>query len=121
MIEVIKGMPSHVAAFRATGTVSGKDYREIINPFVKKVAEDTGKICYMLILKTELKNYTLGAWVADGFLGLRHFSKWKKLAIVTDKKSIRNFTNTFGFLIPCPTKGYLMEDLEKATRWVSEG
>lgn len=120
MIEVIHGLPPHVTAFRATGTVTREDYQKIINPYVKKVADTHGKINYMLVLETELANYTLGAWIEDGLLGFRHYSKWKKLAIVSKKDGIRKFTENFGFLIPCRTKGFKMEDLVSAKEWISD-
>lgn len=120
MIEVIHGLPSHVSAFRATGIVTRADYHNVINPHVKNVAASFGKINYLLILETELNNYTLGAWIEDGLLGFRHYSKWKKLAIVTENDSIKKFTDNFGFLIPCPTRGFKMEDLIAAKEWISD-
>ena len=120
MIEVLHGFPGHVTAFRATGKVTRDDYYNVINPYVKNVATTFGKINYMLILNTELKNYSIGAWIEDGLLGFRHFSKWKKLAIVTEKDSIKKFTNTFGIFIPCPTKGFKMEELPLAKKWISD-
>jgi hypothetical protein len=120
MIEVIPGLPPHVTAFRATGIVTRDDYHKIINPLVKSVATSFGKINYMLVLNTPLTSYTLGAWIEDGLLGFRHYSKWKKLAIVTDKESVKKFTESFGFLIPCPTKGFRMEDISLAKKWISD-
>lgn len=120
MIEIIEGIPNQVAGFRATGTVCVKDYRNVINPRVQKVVSEFGKIAYLMVLDTPLKNYTLGAWIQDGLLGLRYFSKWKKLAIVAHSTRIKKFTDTFGFLIPCPTKGFNTEDLQSAIIWVSE-
>lgn len=120
MIEVIQGLPPYVTAFRATGTVTKEDYHKIINPLVKKVATSFGKINYMLVLNTKLKNYTLRAWIEDGLLGFRYYSKWKKLAIVTEKNGIKKFTDVFGFLIPCPTKGFKMEEFDAAKKWVSD-
>ncbi len=120
MIEVIHGLPAHVTAFRATNTVTRDDYQKIINPYVRKVADTHGKINYMLVLETELTNYTLGAWIEDGLLGFRHYSKWKKLAIVSEKDGIKKFTENFGFLLPCPTKGFKMEDLVSAKEWISD-
>jgi hypothetical protein len=120
MIEVIEGLPGHVTAFRATGTVTKDDYQKVINPIVKNAVVAFGRVSYMLVLNTELKNYTLGAWIEDGLLGLRHYSKWEKLAIVTEKDSIKKFTDNFGFLIPCPTKGFKMEELGAAKKWVSD-
>ena len=120
MIEVIQGFPGHVTAFRAIGKVTKDDYYNVINPYVKNVAISFGKINYMLILNTELKNYSIGAWIEDGLLGFRYFSKWRKLAIVTEKDSIKKFTNTFGIFIPCPTKGFKMEELPVAKEWISD-
>lgn len=120
MIEVIQGLPAHVAAFRATGIITRQDYHVIINPLVKNIAVESGKINYLLVLSTPLKNYTVGAWIQDAFLGLRYFSKWKKLAIVTEKAGIRKFTDTFGKLIPPETKGFKMEDLPIAKQWISD-
>ena len=57
MIEVIQGLPGHVTAFRATGNVTRDDYYKIINPLVKNVVTSFGKINYMLVLNTSLKNY----------------------------------------------------------------
>ena len=119
MIEVIEGFPAYVTAFRATGNITSDDYHKIINPLVKSVAAASKKINYMLVLNTALKNYTVGAWIQDGLLGLRHFSKWNKLAIVTERNGIKKFTNTFGIFIPCPTKGFKMEEISEAKQWIS--
>ena len=120
MTEVIQGLPAYVTAFRATGTVTKDDYYNIINPYVKNVAKTCPKMNYMLVLNTSIKNYTLGAWIQDGLLGARYFSKWNKLAIVTEKDGIKKFTDTFGIFIPAPTKGFKMENLDLAKKWISE-
>lgn len=120
MIEIIQGFPPYVTAFRATGKVTSEDYHNVINPMVKSVAYSQGKVNYLLLLETPIKNYSIGAWMEDALLGFRYFRKWNKLAIVTKKNSIRNFTNSFGFLVPCPTKGYSFEDIDEAKEWIAE-
>ena len=70
MIEVIQGLPPHVTAFCATGKVTKDDYYKVINPLVKKVAATFGKINYMLVLNTELKNYN-----SVHLFGLEYFNK----------------------------------------------
>jgi hypothetical protein len=120
MIEVIQGFPGHVTAFRATGKVTKDDYYNVINPYVKNVVTSFGKINYLLVLNTELKNYSIGAWIEDGLLGFRYFSKWKKFALITEKDSIKKFTDTFGIFLPCPTKGFKMEEYSMAKEWISD-
>ncbi len=120
MVEVITGLPKNVAAFNATGKVTADDYNKIINPIVKKIEKDFGKINYLLLLNTPLSNYTPGAWIKDLLLGIRYFPKWNKLGIVSDKKSIKRFTDFFGKFLPSVTKGFLIEDTEIAKRWISD-
>jgi hypothetical protein len=120
MIEVIPGFPGHVTAFRATGKVTKEDYYNVINPVVKNVVISFGKINYLLVLNTELRNYSIGAWIEDGLLGFRYFSKWKKFAVVTEKDSVKKFTNTFGIFLPCPTKAFKMEEYATAKDWISD-
>ena len=120
MIEVITGLPPQVAAFNATGKVTAADYKKTVNPLVKKIEKEYGKINYLLLLNTSLKNYSVGAWIQDLLLGLRYFPKWNKLAIVSDKKGIKKFTDFFGRFLPSVTKGFLLGDTEIARRWISE-
>lgn len=120
MIEIIPGFPSHVAAFNATGKITADDYTRTINPLVKKIEKEFGKINYLLVLNTPLSNYSLGAWIKDGLLGFRYFPKWNKLAIVSEKKRIKKFTDFFGKFLPSVTKGFMMQDLDIAKRWISE-
>jgi SpoIIAA-like len=120
MIEVIHGLPSYVTAFRATGIVTREHYLIIINPLVKSVVTAFGKVNYMLVLNTSIRNYTTGAWIEDALLGIRYFNKWKKIAIVTEKDEVKKFTDTFGKLIPPQTKGFKLEDLSIAKQWISD-
>ena len=120
MIEVIHGLPAYVTAFRATGRVTGDDYLTIINPLVKSVVTVFGEVNYMLVLNTSLKNYTAGAWIEDALLGIRYITKWRKLAIVTEKNEIKKFTDIFGKLIPPQTRGFKMEELGIARQWISD-
>ena len=120
MIEIIQGLPSNVAAFNATGKITGKDYDEIINPIVKNIYKEFGKINYLLVLNTSLNLYSLEAWLKDGILGFVYFTEWKKIAIVSNKQSIKTFTDIFGKLLPGSTRGFMMEDLDTAKHWIAE-
>ncbi|MEO6187276.1 MAG: STAS/SEC14 domain-containing protein [Ginsengibacter sp.] len=119
MIEVITGLPAHVAGFRAKGKITTEDYEKIIFPLVDSVAKSFGKINYLLVIETPLSNFSAGAWLDDAFLGIKYFTRWRKLAIVSEKDEIKKFTDVFGKLIPGMTKGFLMRDLPLAKEWVS--
>ena len=120
MVQLITGLPHKVAGFTAIGKISQSDYDTIINPKVASIYEEFNKINYLLVLETPLSNFSAGAWIKDAVLGFVYFTQWNKIAIVTKKKSVKKFTDIFGKFIPGKTRGFMMEDIEKAMRWVSE-
>ena len=120
MIETIKEIPANVAAFRATGIVTREDYQNIVVPEVDRLVNKTDELNFLLVLDTDVENFTAGAWMEDALLGLKNLAKWHRAAIVTDSDTIINFTNGFSYLVPGEFMGFKMEMYEAAVNWVSE-
>lgn len=120
MIHYLHDLPSNIVGFKATGEITEKDFTETIIPKVNKLVEKTDTLNYLLVLETSLKNFTISAWIKDAMMGIKHLTKWNKVAIVSDIESIRNFTNFFSYLMPGEYKGFEHRDLQKAINWVSE-
>jgi hypothetical protein len=72
-----------------------------------------------LVLETKVENFTAGAWYQDMVAGLKHLTAWKKMAIVTDQKSVENFTDAFSYVTPGEAKGFSLDELDEAITWVS--
>lgn len=117
MIAILDA-PYNVAAFKAMGTVNKADYEAIVLPHTEKRLDDTGEINFLLWLDTDLGNFTLGAWLQDILLGLKHLTEWRRAAIVTDSEAIIKFTNGFSLLAPGEFKGFKPEQYEAALQWV---
>lgn len=120
MIQAIEQLPSNMVGFKATGEVTEADFTDTVMPQVKALTEKTGKLNYMLVLDTSIKNFTAGAWFKDAVMGLRHLTKWNRAAIVTDVAGIRTFTEIFSVLMPGEFKGFEHKDLQAAIDWASE-
>ncbi len=118
MIEIIKGLPDNVCGFIAKGTITGKDYDLVVYPEVKRIARHSKKINYLLIIETSLEKYTPGAWIKDALLGLKYFTRWNKIAIVSEKNSIKKFTIFFGNFIPGKARGFLSSEVTIAKEWI---
>jgi hypothetical protein len=119
MFTLIHDLPPHVVGVQATGVVGREDYEQVMLPAMADLYRRKGRVSLLLQLETELHNYTRGAWMEDAKLGMRYFNRWHRVAIVSRKPGIRWFTDTFGMLVPGEYKGFLMEDLVEAKRWVS--
>lgn len=86
---------------------------------MEDLVKHQGQINYLLVMETDIQNFTAAAWWEDFKLGLKNFTKWKKVAIVTDQKGIEWFSDVFRHFIPGESKGYKLSELEDAIQWVS--
>jgi hypothetical protein len=120
MIEHLQNLPKNIVGFKATGEITEEDFTKTIMPKVQELIDKTNQLNYMLILETPLGNFTIGAWMKDAMMGLKHLTKWNRTAIVSDTSAIRNFTDFFSFLMPGEYKGFEHQDLQNAIDWVSE-
>lgn len=119
MIQLIKS-PDNVAAFRALGEVTKKDYDEVVVPAVEALVNRTDELNFLLDLDTDLANYTMGAWFEDIMIGFKNLGKWHKAAIVTNSEKIISFTNAFSYIAPGEYKGFKKDELEVALLWVGD-
>jgi hypothetical protein len=120
MLSILDDAPDNVVAFRATGEIDKNDYTDTLVPAVDYQVKKQGKINFMLVLDTSLKNFTMGAFLKDLGVGLKHFTKWHKMAIVSESGGINKFTDLFSYVSPGEAKGFTHAELAEATKWVSE-
>jgi len=120
MLQFINDLPDHVVGIRATGEVNKDDYERVLIPHLEELAKRQGGINYLLVLETDVQNFSAAAWFEDFKLGLKNFTKWNKVAIVTDQASVEWLSDVFRHFIPGNSKGYKLSELEDAIRWVSE-
>ena len=120
MLTKINDIPGYVAGFVATGHIDKTDYDNILVPELERVDKEHGHIHFLMVLETPVKNFTLGAWLQDAWMGLKHYRGWKKIAIVTNEGAIESFTNKFGLIIPGKTKGFKLSELQTAKEWVAK-
>ena len=119
MLQLIEDLPAHVVGVRAVNAVTEEDYKKVLLPALEALSKTTGKINLIIVLETNVSNYTLGAWANDLKAGFMYFTKWHRIAIVSDQKLVRTFTNAFSFIAPGEYKGFPMAGLSIAKQWVA--
>lgn len=118
MLAEITGLPEQIFGVRATGEVTSEDLKNVLLPGLKRTADKFGEIRYLLVLETDVKNFTAGAWVQDAKAGLQNFTKWKKIAVVTEEKGVEWFTDIFTVATPGSSKGFKPAEIEEARNWL---
>lgn len=119
MLSKIQNLPDHVFGVRASGEVTADDLKNTLLPGLEALTDKYKEIYYILVLETKVENFTAGAWYQDMVAGLKHLTAWKKMAIVTDQKSVENFTDAFSYVTPGEAKGFSLDELDEAITWVS--
>ena len=121
MVAPIDDMPAGTLGFRASGKLTRDDYREVLEPLLRKAAE-SGEI-RMLFILTAFEGLEPGAWFDDiktGLgLGIGHHSAWKRSAIVTDVEWVGKAFQLFAWMTPGEVKVYRLNQLEEAKNWVA--
>ncbi len=120
MITLVDNLPPNMVGFKATGNVTEEDFTNVVMPKVKEAIEKNNELNYLLILETPIKNFTMGAWLQDAVMGLKHLFKWRRAAIVTDEEGIKTFTGIFSMVMPGEFKAFEHKDLQTAIYWAAE-
>ena len=119
MLSIIRDIPPHVFGVRATGQVTADDLKSVLLPGLEVLTQKHNDIYYLLVLETPVENFTAGAWFQDMVAGLKHFTKWKKIAVVTDETTVEKFTHAFSYIAPGESKGFKLSQLDEAIDWLS--
>lgn len=119
MIKIIRNAPKNVAAFEASGSVTKSDF-EIVFRRVKKVIEKEGELNYLLSLKTDISEFSMGAWLKDLMLGVKHLGKWNRCAIISDSKAIDLATKAMNSFTIGEFKVFSHSRYDDAMHWVSK-
>ena len=123
MIEPIEGMPERVLGFKASGKVTGEDYRTVLEPALRAAAE-TGEIRLLYVLEPDAE-LAAGAMVEDARTGLElgvgHHAAWKRTAIATDTDWIAKSIRMFAWMTPGDVRVFPTGELASARDWVAGG
>jgi hypothetical protein len=120
MLQFINDLPDDVVGIHAVGEVTKEDFDKVLIPRIDDLSKRQGEIKYLLVLETDVSNFTLAAWWKDLVMGLKHFTEWKRIAVVSDQKGVEWFTDAFKYFIPGNSKGFALSELEEAVQWIKQ-
>ncbi|PST82743.1 STAS/SEC14 domain-containing protein [Pedobacter yulinensis] len=119
MVQLLQDLPPHVAAYRAAGAVSKEEYDQVVITRVDEVARRFGKINFLVLLETDMDNYSIGAFMRYVAVSFRHFSKWERMAIVTEERWLRTAYDLLGHVVHGEIRTFKIDQLPAAKGWVS--
>jgi len=117
-LKILDGFPNDVLAMEISGRLRGVDYEEVLDPLIDKKLERHDKLKVFLVVNKDFEGATAGAAWDDLKLGLKNFTKYRKMAIVTDLAWLRNGVRLFAPFMPAEVHSYPYSKREIAESWI---
>jgi hypothetical protein len=118
MIELLDDMPEGVLGFRAEGQIAADDYTDVLKPAIDDVLRRGDDVRIVLVFD-DWPGMTGGAVWEDMKMGIERFTKWKRIALVTDVEWMRHATSLFGWMTPGDVKTFTLAERDAAVAWAA--
>ena len=116
MIRVLTGMPAGVVGVEAGGRLTAEDYTKVLDPVLVAATKDGGEIRIVL---EEFDGPEQGVVWQDVKTGLRDWSAWKRIALVTDQAWMQGGLRMFGWAVPGEVRAFWAGEREEAIAWAA--
>ena len=120
MIELLKGFPGNIVACVCHGQVTKAEYTAVLIPAVERAIKDHDKVRLYYETAADFNGIDPSAVWEDAKVGVGHFLKWERFAVVTDVEWIKQTMKFFGFLIPGEMRVFSNTEAAQARKWIVE-
>ena len=120
MLKIMKHMPDNVLGISAEGKITGSDYETVLIPAVEQKMKTHKKIRMLYHLGSEFTGFDMAAMLDDTKIGMKYFSAWDRVALVSGHEWINTFARFFGHMFPCEFQTFKNEELDEAKKWIAE-
>ena len=117
-IDWIDWLPRDVVGFRIAGTITAKDYEEILLPVIRVRLAEHDRLKLLCQLGEDFDGFTAGAIWDDAKFGLLHLGDFSRIAIVSDIDWVRHSAKLFGPLLRGRVHVFNNSEFEDARQWV---
>ncbi len=118
MITVLTGMPDGVLGFEASGKLTAEDYTTVLEPALAAAGADGHKIRVLLDFGGDFHGMEPGAMWQDMRTGLREWSEWERIAVVTDHAWLHDGLNLFAWAVPGEVRVFPGGERQAALDWL---
>lgn len=118
MIELLNGFPDNVIAAACRGHVTKRDYDTVLIPAVEKALKAHDKIRLYYEIGADFAGVDPAAAWEDFKVGMEHFTRWERIAVVTDVDWIKYTMGIFTFLMPGDLKVFPTTEASQARTWI---
>jgi hypothetical protein len=119
MIELVAGLPGSVVGALAKGEVTATDYEDVLIPAIRNASRSHPRLRFYYEFGPGFTGMDQASMWEDFEVGVEHWAKWDRIAVVTDIPWLNNAVNAFSFLIPCTARVFAMDERDEARSWIT--
>jgi hypothetical protein len=120
MMRLLDGFPPNVIAVATTGRLTRADYETVLIPRVEAVAATHPRLRCYYELDGAFAGMDPGAAWEDFRVGVGYWSRWERVAVVTDVAWIAHALDTLRFLLPGQARAFATAETDAARAWLTE-
>ncbi|MFL6177645.1 MAG: STAS/SEC14 domain-containing protein [Ornithinibacter sp.] len=120
MIRVVDGLPDGVLGFEASGTLTARDYSEVLAPALDAASAGGGRIRVLLEFTGDFHGMEGGAVWQDVKMGISDWKAWERIALVTDHAWMRDGLTMFAWAVPGEVRAFPAGGRTAALDWLQE-
>jgi hypothetical protein len=117
MLTELPDLPVGVIGFEVSGKLESADYRDVLGPAVERAAAN-GDVRIVVVIQ-EYEGVSGGAMWEDLKMGVDHWGRWKRIALVTDIEWMIRGTEWFGWMTPGEIKRFPLAERDAAITWAA--
>ena len=119
MFKLIDDMLPGVLAVEATGKVTHEDYKNVLIPRAEAMMAK-GPIDMLYVIGNDFTGYELQALWDDSAFGVKHWSDFRRVAVVGDQAWLHAAVALFKPFFPCEVRLFSLSDLPAAKGWIKD-
>jgi hypothetical protein len=120
MLRLLSDLPSDVLGIEAIGEVSTQDYESVLVPAIEERISRRRKLRLLYVFGRDFTGFSAGAAWEDAKVGMRHFTSFDRIAVVTNIEWIAKMVRAFGFVMPAEVRVFAAAQLRAARAWIIE-
>jgi hypothetical protein len=120
MLELLPDFPHNVIAVRASGKVTGREYRKILLPVDEEKRCTYSSLNLFYQFTPDFAGMDASGMWEDTKLDLSHWHGWGRIAIIADHPIIRFGARMAAFVLRRPVRVFTNSEASVARAWVSE-
>ncbi|HEY1280568.1 MAG TPA: STAS/SEC14 domain-containing protein, partial [Acidimicrobiales bacterium] len=117
MLKEIAEAPAGVIGFELEGEITAEDYKDTLLPAIQQSAAK-GDVRIVIVMP-KFEGMSGGALWQDLKMGVEHWGKWKRIALVTDVEWMAHGVQWFGWMTPGEVKHFPLAERGAALQWAA--